>query len=30
MNQAKPRAIDLSSATDRTFLHVLVNTLLVR
>ena len=29
MNQAKPRAIDLSSATDRTFLHVLVNTLLV-
>ena len=29
MNQTKPRAIDLRSATDRTFLHVLVNTLLV-
>ena len=29
MNQAKPRALDLSSASERAFLHVLVNTLLV-
>ena len=29
MNQTKPRALDLSSASERAFLHVLVNTLLV-
>ena len=29
MNQAKPRALDLGSASERAFLHVLVNTLLV-
>ncbi len=29
MNQARPRALDLSSASERAFLHVLINTLLV-
>ena len=29
MNQTKQRAIDLSSASERAFLHILVNTLLV-